>query len=342
MSFERTILDFSFEECAAYMKSVGEKSFRARQVFDWIYHKGVLDFDQMKNLSQSLRDRLKKECPFPRVSCLEKQMCPAETKKYLFQWMDGQTIESVVIPSEQRMTVCISCQAGCKFACRFCASGIGGWVRNLSCGEILMQILQMQSYEKRRVTHVVFMGMGEPLDNWPAVQKAISVINSAEGMDIAARRITLSTCGIVPALKNVADFGRQIELAVSLHGYNDETRGQLMPVNQRYSLKELILACREYVKQTNRQITFEYILIDGLTCTTEAPGVLAKILKGLLCKVNLIPYNLVEEFDWKAPSRDDIYAFRDALIEKGVHATIRWSKGKNAHGACGQLRSRNR
>ena len=338
---DKFILDFSYEEFCSYIESIGEKSFRSHQIFNWIYQKSILDFSQMKNLSADLRRHLKEEFLFPVVNCLGLSEDDSGTKKFLFELFDGQKIETVLIPAGKRLTVCVSSQAGCKFDCKFCASGIGGWVRNLSCGEILMQILQAQIQAERKITHVVFMGTGEPLDNWDEVKRAIEIINSSEGFNTAARRITVSTCGVLSKMKEMISLGRQIELAVSLHGYKDEVREQLMPINKTYPLKELIKECREYVKKTNRQITFEYVLIDGLTCCEEAPEVLARLLRGLKCKLNLIPYNPVEEFDWKVPSRNMIYRFRDALIEKGVHATIRWSKGGEARGACGQLRRQN-
>jgi len=321
------------------MESIGEKPFRARQLWEWIYRSRVLEVDQMKTLPADLRRRLKNDFSFPEWTCLQQETDSAGTTKFLFQLSGGSRIESVVIPSARRLTVCVSSQAGCRFACRFCASGVGGLDRDLTCGEILMQILYAQARENRRVTHVVFMGTGEPLDNWPEVKKAIEVINAPEGMDIAARRITVSTCGIIPGMKKMADLGRQIELAVSLHGYNDEVRGRLMPVNRRYPFRDLIPASRDYAARTNRQVTFEYLLIDGLTCCPEAVPALGQALKGLLCQVNLIPYNPVKEFDWRPPPRKHVYAFRNALIAAGVHATVRWSKGQGAQGACGQLRA---
>ncbi len=336
---QATILDSSFGEIASYVQSCGEKSFRAKQIFEWIYRHGILDFDQMTNIPPDLRRKIKADFPFPVFSCQSSSGLAGQTRKYLLELNDGQKIETVAIPASGRLTVCVSSQAGCKFACRFCASGVGGWARDLTCGEMVMQVLYAQSLERRRVTHIVFMGTGEPLDNWPAVSKAIEMMNSSWGMGIAARRITVSTCGIIPGLKALAQFNRQIELAVSLHGHNDQIRGSLMPVSAKYPLADLMAACREYTQATRRQITFEYLLIDPLTSTEDAARGLGRLLKGMLCKVNLIPYNPVKEFEWKTPARQDIYAFRDILIAQGVHATIRWSKGQQADGACGQLRS---
>ncbi|MEW5894839.1 MAG: 23S rRNA (adenine(2503)-C(2))-methyltransferase RlmN [Candidatus Omnitrophota bacterium] len=338
MASPKNILDLSFDEISFFLKSINEKAFHSRQIFDWIYHKGILDFDGMKNLSRDLRLVLKTNFYFPETPILKESLNKDKTGKYLFGLPDGQKIETVLIPAAGRLTICVSSQVGCKFACAFCASGIGGWKRNLSSGEMLMQILQAQSLSKSKVTHVVFMGMGEPLDNWDEVRKAIETINSPGGLNIAARRITVSTCGIPDKIDAVADFGRQIELAVSLHGYNDEVRSKLMPINKRYPLAVLVQACRKYVRRTNRQVTFEYIVIPDVTMTAEAPKALAGLLRGFQCKINLIPYNIVEEFPWTTPSPRAVYRFRDELISLGVHTTIRWSKGLGADGACGQLR----
>lgn len=341
---QKSVFDFSFTDFFSYLESSGEKPFRARQIFNWIYRKSILDFNQMKNLPSGLRRQLQRDVVFPVMECSRQVQDDSGTTKFVFELFDGEKIETVLIPMEKRLTVCVSTQAGCKFGCRFCASGIGGWQRNLDRGEIMMQVLRAQAYaqaqSEKALTHVVFMGTGEPLDNWEEVKHAIEMINAPEGCYIAARRITISTCGIAPKLKDVAAFDRQVELAVSLHGYNDAVRSQLLPVNQTYPLKQLIAACRDYVHQTHRQITFEYVVIEGLTCTGEAPRKLSRLLQGLECKINLISYNVVDEFDWKTPSRNVMYRFRDALIEQKLHVTIRGSKGLGADGACGQLRRR--
>lgn len=334
----KSILDLSADDLTSYLDSIGQSSFRAQQISDWVYKKTVIDFQQMKNLPAEFRDQLAKDYPFPQMTVDRLIQDTAGTTKFLFTLPDSRKIEAVLIVKGQRVTICVSSQAGCKFACRFCASGIGGWLRHLACSEMIMQILLAQEKTGSKITHVVFMGTGEPFDNWEQVRAAINVINDPQGMGIAARRITISTCGLLPGIKKLQRFDKQIELAVSLHGHNDQVRSKLMPINQQYPLKELVSACREYVQATHRQVTFEYVLIDGLTLSDEAPKSLAKLLRGLNCKLNLIPYNSVKEFDWRAPSRNAVYRFRDALIEQGVHATIRWSKGHETDGACGQLR----
>ena len=338
---KRDICDLSYEELTAYLRSAGEASFRVSQIFEWIYQKQVQRFDKMSNLSSALQDLLKKEFTFSEPKILQKEISSDGTTKVLCELCDGEKVETVLIPSPKRVTLCVSTQVGCKFGCRFCASGIGGWKRNLSCAEILGQILYMKMIAgKRPLSHIVFMGVGEPLDNYDHLMKAVRIINSSKGMKIAARRITISTCGLIPKIKKLAVEGLQIELAVSLHGSDNISRNVLMPVNKKYPVNDLIAACREYHKATKRQITFEYILIKDVTCTEQAAKELRRLLKGLLCKINLIPYNPVSEFDHEAPSRNKIFAFKDRLGRYGIHATIRTPRGKDVSAACGQLRHR--
>ncbi|MBN1869723.1 MAG: 23S rRNA (adenine(2503)-C(2))-methyltransferase RlmN [Candidatus Omnitrophica bacterium] len=333
------IRDLSYPELTAYLDSIHEAPFHADQVFEWIYQKQVRQFDRMSNLSSGLRAQFKGHFILFEPAVLQKNVSSDGTVKVLFELQDKEKIETVMIPASQRVTLCVSTQAGCKFGCRFCASGIGGWKRNLTCAEILSQILAMNRItEARRISHIVFMGVGEPLDNYDNLIKAVRVINSPKGLNIAARRITVSTCGIIPMIKKLAEEGLQIELAVSLHGFSDESRNILMPVNKKYPIKDLIDACRQYSEATRRQITFEYILIKGVTCTEKAAEGLGRLLKGLLCKINLIPCNPVSEFDYEPPSRDQICSFRDQLQRLGVHATIRTPRGKDVSAACGQLR----
>ena len=244
-----------------------------------------------------------------------------------------------MIPTQARATVCISTQAGCKFRCGFCASGLGGLSRHLSCAEIVAQVLYVKNNNPEHVlSHIVFMGIGEPLDNYDNVVKAIRIINSPYGINIAARRITISTCGLIPQIKKLSQEGIQVELAVSLHGSSNENRNILMPVNRKYPLSDLIAACKEYIKATHRQVTFEYILIKNVTCTEECAKELGYLLKGMICKMNLIPYNKVEEFSHEPPSKMEMLYFKKKLSEVGVHATIRMPRGRDVSAACGQLR----
>jgi len=335
------IRDLSLEELTQYVISVGEKPFRTTQIFEWIYQKGAVRFDEMSNLSKDFREQLQRDFIFPLQVITAKQVSQDGTTKFLFDLHDHEKIETVLIPTKTRTTVCVSSQAGCKFGCRFCASGIGGWVRNLSVAEIVAEVLYTKEVAKQfdhPLSHIVFMGTGENFDNYDHLMKAIRIINGKEGMNIGARRITISTVGIIPKIKQLAQEKIQVELAISLHGFDNESRNVLMPVNRKYPFDELIGACRDYVKATKRQITFEYILIKDVTCTEKAVQSLKKAFKGLICKMNLIPYNPVSEFDHKTPSREEMFAFKNRLESFGVHATIRTPRGRDVGAACGQLR----
>jgi 23S rRNA (adenine2503-C2)-methyltransferase len=333
------IRNLSHEELGAFVKDIGEASFRADQIFEWIYKKGAVSFDDMKNLPAALRQKLNERFELFAPAIVHEERSEDGTRKVLFDLKDHERVETVLIPAEKRATICVSTQAGCKFGCKFCASGIGGWSRDLSAAEILSQILYMRNSQKGQpLSHIVFMGVGEPLDNYDNLLKAIRTINAAKGINIGARRITISTCGLVPKIQRLAKEGMQIELAVSLHGSSNEARNVLMPVNRKYPVADLIAACREYNRATKRQITFEYILIKAVTCTPAAAAELGRLLKGLVCKVNLIPYNKVNEFDHETPSREEIFEFRDLLMKHGVHATVRMPRGRDVAAACGQLR----
>ncbi len=337
----KDIRDLSFEELSAYLESLGEKNFRAGQIFEWIYQKGVWSFDDMSSLSKTLRDKLKEDFVLKPNTIIEKKISQEGTTKFLFDLDDHEKIESVLIPTETRATACISTQAGCKFGCKFCASGIGGWVRNLSCAEIVTQVLHVKEESlkhERPLSNIVFMGTGEPLDNFSSLMKAIRLINSDKAINLGARHITISTVGLVPRIKELAEQNIQVELAISLHGYDDESRGVLMPVNKKYPVEELIQVCRDYIKKTNRQITFEYILIKNITCTEKAAQALSKLLKGMICKMNLIPYNPVSEFDHEPPTKLEMLSFKTRLSQLGIHATIRMPRGRDVNAACGQLR----
>lgn len=337
--FPPDIRDFSLAELKEALQAFGLPAFRAQQIFDWVYKNGATDFDAMKNLPADLRRALKDKFAFYQPEVVSELKSQDGTKKFLFSLADRETVETVLIPTETRATVCVSTQAGCKFGCKFCASGIGGWTRNLQPSEILSEILYAKSHaEGHPLSHIVFMGTGEPLDNYDNLMKAIRLINAPEGIGIAARRITVSTCGVIPKILQLAQEGLQIELAISLHGYDNESRNVLMPVNRKYPFDDLIKACHEYFKVTKRLITFEYILIKDITCTDAAVEHLRKAFKGLVCKMNLIPYNPVSEFDHKTPSREEMFRFRDRLEKYGVHATIRTPRGRDVSAACGQLR----
>ncbi len=331
----------SLEELSRHLVSVGEPAFRAKQVFNWLYVKKATSFDAMSSLPKSLRDKLSAGLPFPALSEHSRHRSDDGTVKFLFELHDGQRIETVFIPTSKRGTLCVSSQAGCKFGCRFCASGIGGFKRNLSTGEIIGQVLHaMRTAAPKPITHIVFMGTGEPFDNYDQVFKAVRLLNHPDGLNIAARRITISTCGIIPGIERMAQEGLQVELCVSLHAPDDAVRARLMPVNAKYPLKELLAVCRRYAETTNRQVTFEYILIKDLTCTKTAAAALARLMKGWLSKVNLIRYNPVSEFTCQAPSMDEARVFQAALESAGVVCTLRSARGDDVSAACGQLRNK--
>ena len=341
-----SIYDLSLIELVHFVDSVGEKTFRAGQIFKWIYEKGVQSFSEMQNLPQEFRSKLSEKFSFSLINVVGKQVAKDGTIKLLLEPQDGEKIETVLIPAKKRNTVCVSTQAGCKFGCKFCASGIGGYKRNLSCGEIISQVVQVKSLlssqeDAGELTNVVFMGVGEPLDNYDNLLKAIRIINGQKGMNIAARRITVSTCGLIKGMKKLSKESLQVGLAISLHGYNDETRNALMPVNKKHPIEELIKASREYIAETNRKITYEYILIKDLTVSKEAAKKLGKMLKGILCNMNLISFNEVSEFDFESVPDTEAQNFKAELLKYGVHATFRHPRGADVAAACGQLRHKN-
>jgi 23S rRNA (adenine2503-C2)-methyltransferase len=274
----KDIKDFNLTELEKALTDMAEERFHARQIWSWIYKKSALDFQAMSNLSSRLRSRLEKEFFIRALSLAEITESSDGTKKLLLKLKDGNSIEAVLIPAENRVTGCVSTQAGCKFACSFCSSGAAGFKRNLTVGEIIEECLLLKAHsEGNKLTHIVFMGTGEPLDNYDNLLKAIRMINSAEGLNIGARRITISTCGLIPGIARLAREGIQLELSVSLHASDDKTRSRLMPVNKLYPLKELLSACRKYVEQTNRQVTFEYILIKGVNSDLQNARTLSTI-----------------------------------------------------------------
>ncbi|MFH0828019.1 MAG: 23S rRNA (adenine(2503)-C(2))-methyltransferase RlmN [Candidatus Omnitrophota bacterium] len=337
---KRDIKELTLEELKKFLVSWNEPAFRAKQVFSWIYRKGAVSFDGMSNLPAELKQRLNENFA---VFSLEPEAARESTdgtKKFLFKLEDKKFIEAVSIPSEKRLTGCISSQAGCKFACVFCASGALGFKRNLSCAEILSQVLYLKNNSLQPLTHIVFMGTGEPLDNYDNVLKAVRIINSDYAFNIGARRITISTCGIIPGIKKLAEEGLQIELSVSLHSADNCVRDKLMPVNKKYPLKDLIPTLCQYAEATNRQVTFEYMLAKGVNSDLQSALKLCKIIRGLNCKVNLISVNSQRELGFLPPDRECILFFRDALIKAGIPVTVRRPRGQDIEAACGQLRLR--
>lgn len=326
------------EQLRNEMISIGEKAFRGTQIFQWIY-KGAKSFSEMKNITAELRGKLEDKFVLRDLKIDKKLVSALDgTRKYLFRLHDGNAIESVMMIYKHGVSVCISTQAGCRMGCNFCASTIGGLERNLTAGEMLDQIMKIQEDAGKRVSNVVLMGSGEPFDNFEEVIRFLHVANEKNGLCIGYRHITLSTCGIVPKIYEIADMGMPINLAISLHAANDEKRKTIMPIANAYSIDEIIKACRYFVERTNRRITFEYSLIKGFNDSPGDAKELAGLLKGMLAHVNLIPVNSIEERDYKKPSKDEIEAFTRILAKSGISATVRREMGSDINGACGQLR----
>ncbi|MGO9243624.1 MAG: 23S rRNA (adenine(2503)-C(2))-methyltransferase RlmN [Verrucomicrobiia bacterium] len=345
MNVKEDIKSLSREELVSRFTALGQSAYRADQVLQWIYEKQADSFDQMSNLSAALREKLAGSFDLNAVHALKTRNATDTTEKFLFQLRDHSLIETVLIPatpgltsSSDRHTVCVSTQVGCAFACKFCASGLDGVKRNLTAAEIVDQVLQVQKLSGEKVNNIVVMGMGEPLANYENLLRALKIINAPWGLGIGARKITVSTVGLVPRIKQLADEPMQIRLAVSLHGATDEVREKIMPVNRKYPLKELLAACDYYANTKKRMMTFEYILIDGVNDSLEQAHKLGAIARRLHAKVNLIPYNPVEGLPWKRPDRDRCKMFQHTLQSHDVTSTLRMEKGTDINAACGQLR----
>ncbi|HXV18608.1 MAG TPA: 23S rRNA (adenine(2503)-C(2))-methyltransferase RlmN [Candidatus Omnitrophota bacterium] len=335
------ILNLTPAELKDRFKALDLEPYRADQVLEWIYGKGVYEFDRMTNLSKELKDKLKASftVAFPE-EVREARSHQDKSVKMLLKLRDNDLVEAVYMPMEHRRTVCVSSQVGCKFHCAFCASGQNGFFRNLTMGEIVAQILMARDLSpEKKITNIVFMGIGEPFDNYTELLRTVRTLNAKKGLGLGARKITISTCGIVPKIESLSNEGLQIELSVSLHGATDRVRETIMPVNRAYPVKALLDACKRYIKKTKRAITFEYILIKGINASERDARELAKVLKGMLCKVNLIPYNPIEEFPHDQPNYPEIVRFQQILQEAGIRTTVRFSKGRDIQAACGQLRS---
>ncbi|MBE6064270.1 23S rRNA (adenine(2503)-C(2))-methyltransferase RlmN [Clostridium cochlearium] len=334
------LLDLSLEDLKKWMKENGEKEFRAKQVLDWIY-KGAYNFEAMKNIPKDIKNKLQENFYISVPSVVEKYVSKDKsTVKFLFEYRDGNIIESVVMKYKHGNTICVSTQVGCKMGCTFCASTIGGVVRSLSHGEILGEVLMAQKEIGEKISNIVMMGSGEPLDNYDNSLKFIKSVNNENGLNIGQRHITLSTCGIVPKIKELAEENLQITLAISLHAPNDNIRRKTMPIASVYSIEELLEACKYYISKTNRRITFEYALVDNLNDKEVHAEELSNLLKGLLCHVNLIPINKIDEKEFKSSSTNKIKNFSNILLKNGIQTTIRREMGSDINAACGQLRRR--
>jgi 23S rRNA (adenine2503-C2)-methyltransferase len=329
----------SQSELIAFCKQEGHPAYRAGQVWHALYVRRASDWPRVVGIPSGLRDRLAGACSIEPGRVVAASGTPGQTRKLLVEMRDGERIETVLIPAGGRRTVCVSSQAGCRHRCAFCASGQSGFRRNLEAGEMVGQILLAAADWNTAPTHIVWMGVGEPFDNYDACLKAVRIVNDGDGLNVGSRRITISTCGVVPGIARLADEGLQVELSVSLHAVDDKTRSELMPVNRRYPLASLLDACREYVRRTGRIITFEYAMIDGLNDRRADAGKLASLVASVPGRVNLIALNPVAEFKGRASRPGAVTDFMRIVRDAGVNITLRQSKGPGIHAACGQLRA---
>ncbi|GAA0176950.1 23S rRNA (adenine(2503)-C(2))-methyltransferase RlmN [Clostridium sediminicola] len=333
------ILNLNLDDLQQWMLENKESKFRAKQIFDWIYKKNVYNFTEMLNLSKTTRAKLSTSFTIYIPEIIKEQVSKTDgTIKLLLKLEDNNLIESVIMKYKHGYSICVSTQVGCRMGCSFCASTIDGMVRNLTSGEIIGQIITAQLYLAERISNVVLMGSGEPLDNYENVVKFIDLIKSQESLNIGARHITLSTCGIVPRIKDLADRKYQITLAISLHSPRNDSRLEMMPITRKYSINEIIDSCEYYYNKTKRRISFEYALIKGVNDSEEDASLLANLLKVFPSHVNLIPINEIKENSYKKSDSLSIEKFKDRLLEKGIETTIRRKMGEDIEGACGQLR----
>ena len=335
----KDIKSLNLEQLTEELLSVGEKKFRAKQIYSWIHEKLVDSFDEMTNLSKDLREKLKVNYTLNSMDAVAVQTSKIDgTQKYLFRLHDGHVVESVLMRYHHGNSVCISSQVGCLMGCRFCASTIGGKVRDLAASEMLGQIYKIQKLSGERVHNVVVMGTGEPLDNYENLVQFVKMLTDENGLNISQRNLTVSTCGIVPKIRQLAEEKFQMTLALSLHATTQEKRKALMPIANKYDLKEVLDACRYYYEQTGRRITFEYSLVGGVNDTKQDAEELTKLIGKFPCHVNLIPVNPIKERDFVQPNKQECQAFRNKLEKNGINVTIRREMGRDIDGACGQLR----
>lgn len=333
------IKSLDLEKLTSYVVSIGEKPFRAKQLYEWMHKKLASDYDEMTNLPKSLKEKLLQSAAFTSLVAVEEKISKIDgTRKYLFGLSDGNIIESVLMKYNHGNSVCISSQVGCRMGCRFCASTLDGLERNLTVSEMLDQIYRIQKATEERVSNVVVMGSGEPMDNYDNLIDFIHLLTDENGLNISQRNITVSTCGIVPGIRKLAEENLQITLALSLHAPNDEVRKSLMPIANRYSLTEVLPACQEYFEKTGRRLTFEYSLVSGVNDNLKEAAALSALLKGMHGHVNLIPVNPIKERDYVQSDKKAILDFKNYLEKNGINVTIRREMGRDINGACGQLR----
>ena len=338
----KNIKDYNVSELKKELENLGEKPYRAEQIFKWLYKENVTSFDEMTDLSLDLREKLKKEYSICIFKILTKQVSKDGTVKYLFDVLDGNAIETVVMEYKYGRTICVSSQIGCKMGCKFCASTGIEFARDLTSGEIVEELLAAERDLNIKISNIVFMGIGEPLDNFDNVMKAIEIINYPKGLGIGARHISISTSGIVPKIYEIADRDLQCTLSISLHAANDEKRSSMMPINNRYNIEELMKACRYYIEKTNKRISFEYALAKDNNDNLKSAEELVHLLKGMLCHVNLIPINKIEGGAYSKSSNKSIIEFRDYLNSRGITATIRRELGSDIDAACRTTKEKKR
>lgn len=333
----KNIYDMTLEKLENYFIENGEKKFKATQIFEWLYKKRIDDFFLMSNIKKELQTKLNDEFSTYKIKVIDKKE-DKDVIKFLFELEDKNKIEAVLMNHDYGKSLCISTQVGCNMGCKFCESGRLKKVRNLETYEMVEQILVIEDLLKLRISHVVLMGIGEPFDNYDNVIDFIDIINSGKGIDIGARHITVSTCGIIPKIKEFMDNGKQVNLAISLHAPNNELRNKIMPINKAYNIEELIEVLKEYIQKTNRRVTFEYVLLDRINDTKECALELAKLLKNMNAYVNLIPYNETSHIEFKRSKK--VMEFYDILKKNNISVTIRREFGGTVDAACGQLRSK--
>ena len=337
----KNIKDYNLDELTKELESIGEKKFRAEQIFKWLYVEKVKSFDEMTNISLELRKKLKENFDICNFEIVKKLVSKDGTIKYLFGLNDGNAIESVLMEYHFGKSVCVSSQIGCKMGCKFCASTGIPFIRSLTSGEIVEQIIAIEQDTGSKVSNVVFMGIGEPMDNFENVLNAIGILNNPKGLNIGARHISVSTSGVVPRIYEFADKDIQCTLSISLHSADDEIRSSMMPVNNAYNIEELMKACRYYIAKTNKRISFEYALAKDNNDNLQDAKKLVDLLQGMLCHVNLIPINKIDNGNYQKSSLENIIKFRDYLNDHGIVATIRRELGSDINAACGQLRRQN-
>lgn len=334
----KNIYDYSLNDLEDYFLSIGEKKFKAMQIYDWLYKKSINSFGEMTNLKSELIQKLTNEFLIEHLEIVNR-LDDVDVHKYLFKLQDGNKIEAVLMHHDYGNSLCISTQVGCNMGCAFCESGRLKKVRNLMPSEMVLPILQVESDLNVRISHIVLMGIGEPFDNYQNVMKFLDIVNEPKGIELGSRHITISTCGIVPKILEFMDNGKQVNLAISLHAPNDTLRNRLMPINKTYSLKILIETIKKYIAKTNRRVTFEYIMLENINDSKENALELARLIKGINCYVNLIPYNETSHIEFKKSDKTEILAFYDLLKQNGINVTIRREFGSKVMAACGQLRS---